>query len=898
MVGAANGESGVRVRGGEETRPNKKSKKDVDAEHDLRWARVSNPLGVDKTLGSTLTKFNRRADHSKFTRMVFRTTSTLQKPFTLERTREGGKKRNKVDVYPTVCLLCVERGVSKGDVASVADAALHDCLVGSSLWIGHKFIKKYNPTNVYDHFIIRHSDVSWVAEEIKKRTNKQADDILVTGVSKYDPKPRRTQPSVLRGHVSKRRVKQFHDHLDRLFVNLVISNGLPLRCARWPQLVTLLSSASLGPAPSPQAVKAYVPPDRRKVRKIAMGMKEVLDRDVKADLERCRDASRGLPFIAACHDSVTLGTGAYFGVALAYITPEWDYKIRMWAFVKKELNEGTAAAQALKVNTLLSDRVGTWALDKVNSVTADTTPSSRNVWEGVAAGEGVQGSGLDGGGGDAESHMSDSDDDSSGWGSDSDDGEGEGGGKGEDDMGEALGLVDEHDCCMHSMSLPLKHGLGMVHDDGTTFDAFPEGEAVVELVRDTCNFFSRGQRTLEFRAAAERGGHDFVTFKTGGSTRMAGPHSAFEAVVKNGQALLDLQKKVMGGGTNKLTDFEKAVKKATKKGKLVTKDDMETVQEYEAIMHRTASFIYIVQTESRPVASYIWPLVEQLKEDLYPGGSSAGKLHLRELKNPKGARVERRILERNMSATGWKAAVRLRTTLDHYFSEMDVSEMETVVANPGTKSFFFIRNKGNREAWRAEGEERLLKAVQKVASEGGGGDSGIVPSASPPDDGSPSPPPQGVDPAAWAAHLARTGGMGAGGSGSGTRDAAKAEVGRYLAHHETSWGKYAVASGGGVGVGTAETLTMEWQVRNVDILAWWKAHAEIYPNVAIVARCWLSLPPAQSIVERGNSHGKLVSPPDRCLQKGDIFEALVLGKINAKRVGELLAHGKSGVEGK
>ena len=41
-----------------------------------------------------------------------------------------------------------------------------------------------------------------------------------------------------------------------------------------------------------------------------------------------------------------------------------------------------------------------------------------------------------------------------------------------------------------------------------------------------------------------------------------------------------------------------------------------------------------------------------------------------------------------------------------------------------------------------------------------------------------------------------------------------------------------------------------------------------------------------------------MSPPDWCVQKGDMFEALVLGKINAKRVGELLAHGKSGVEGK
>ena len=350
----------------------------------------------------------------------------------------------------------------------------------------------------------------------------------------------------------------------------------------------------------------------------------------------------------------------------------------------------------------------------------------------------------------------------------------------------------------------------------------------------------------------------------------------------------------MAKGGRGLTDFEKAVKKAMRNGKLVTKDNMETVQEYEAIMHRMASFIYIVQTESRPVASYIWPLVEGLKIDLYPGGSGAGKLHLRLLEDPKGGRVERRILQRAMTATGWEAALRLRETLDHYFSEMDVSEMESAMANPATKSFFFIRNEANRDAWRGEGEGRLLKAVKAVMAAGGGGSGGSDHTASPPGGGSPPPTPPGVDPAAWAAHLAMTGGGEGGGESASGGGAAEAEVERYLAHQETSWAKYAVA-GAPKGATTAESLTMEWQVRNVDILAWWKAHAKAFPNVAIVARCWLALPPAQSIVERGNSHGKLVCPPDRCLQQDDIFEALVLGKINAKRVGELMGDDESGV---
>ena len=56
----------------------------------------------------------------------------------------------------------------------------------------------------------------------------------------------------------------------------------------------------------------------------------------------------------------------------------------------------------------------------------------------------------------------------------------------------------------------------------------------------------------------------------------------------------------------------------------------------------------------------------------------------------------------------------------------------------------------------------------------------------------------------------------------------------------------------------------------------------MFPHVCVVARCWLATPPAQSIVERAFSCGKIVMSRLKTALGDDLFEALVVLRMNRK----------------
>ena len=108
------------------------------------------------------------------------------------------------------------------------------------------------------------------------------------------------------------------------------------------------------------------------------------------------------------------------------------------------------------------------------------------------------------------------------------------------------------------------------------------------------------------------------------------------------------------------------------------------------------------------------------------------------------------------------------------------------------------------------------------------------------------------------------------------------EVEAYLLFEEEDWHTYHFDGSPPMTAEDSTTFKNTFRLLHADICKWWRKHEVMFPHVCVVARCWLATPPAQSIVERGFSCGKIVMSRLRTLLGDDLFEALVVLRMNRK----------------